>query len=297
MADGRVTDTGNRGISHSEGQGFALLFAVAANDRDGFEQLWSWTDKTLRRSSDALFSWRYEPQAGVTDANNATDGDILIAWALTLAAAQWSVAAYLRQAQDIRAAIASRLVVPHAGRLLLSPGLEGFRTQAGGLVVNPSYYVFPALDRFAADDRQGVWRRVIDDGLDLLKDAQFGDHRLTPDWAEVDPHGRVGLAATRPPLFGFDAVRTPLYLRWSRRGGHPAAQAARRWWSKGLKAGRVPAWVDLTTGAVADFPASAGVLAIADLLTGAAPSPNLSGTQDYYSSALSQLAWLAARRA
>ena len=41
--DGRVTDTGPRHISHSEGQGFGLVLATAANDKATFERIWHWT--------------------------------------------------------------------------------------------------------------------------------------------------------------------------------------------------------------------------------------------------------------
>lgn len=33
MPDGRIIDTGNGNVSHTEGQGFAMLLAVANNDR------------------------------------------------------------------------------------------------------------------------------------------------------------------------------------------------------------------------------------------------------------------------
>lgn len=38
-AQGRVVDTGNGNISHSEGQGYGMLLAVAANDRETFNDL------------------------------------------------------------------------------------------------------------------------------------------------------------------------------------------------------------------------------------------------------------------
>ena len=41
-ADGRIIDTANRGISHSEGQGYAMVFAAHFNDRARFDLLWRW---------------------------------------------------------------------------------------------------------------------------------------------------------------------------------------------------------------------------------------------------------------
>ena len=61
MPDGRIIDTGNGNVSHTEGQGFAMLLAVANNDRPAFDKLWQWTDKTLRNKDNGLFYWRYNP--------------------------------------------------------------------------------------------------------------------------------------------------------------------------------------------------------------------------------------------
>ena len=62
-ADGRVSDPENGWISHSEGQGWSMLLAVANNDPEAFERLWLWTRRNLQRSNDALFSWRYDPSS------------------------------------------------------------------------------------------------------------------------------------------------------------------------------------------------------------------------------------------
>ncbi|MGH1558990.1 glycosyl hydrolase family 8 [Caulobacter segnis] len=53
QSDGRVVDTGNGNVSHSEGQGFAMIMATAYDDPATFKKLWSWTDKTLARSKHA----------------------------------------------------------------------------------------------------------------------------------------------------------------------------------------------------------------------------------------------------
>ena len=63
MPDGRIIDTGNGNVSHTEGQGFAMLLAVGNNDRPAFDKLWQWTDKTLRNKENGLFYWRYNPVA------------------------------------------------------------------------------------------------------------------------------------------------------------------------------------------------------------------------------------------
>ena len=42
-SDGRVVDNANGGISHSEGQGYAMLIAERLDDRLTFETIWRWT--------------------------------------------------------------------------------------------------------------------------------------------------------------------------------------------------------------------------------------------------------------
>src|SRR5690349_9262515 len=56
--DGRVVDTGNGKVSHTESQGWGLLFAVNAGDREAFDRMWGWTSATLLRKDAALFSWK-----------------------------------------------------------------------------------------------------------------------------------------------------------------------------------------------------------------------------------------------
>jgi Glycosyl hydrolases family 8 len=47
--DGRVIDKDNdpKGVTHTEGQGYGMLLAEAAGDRDRFELLWRWTPPAL----------------------------------------------------------------------------------------------------------------------------------------------------------------------------------------------------------------------------------------------------------
>jgi endoglucanase len=44
-----VVDTANNGISHSEGQGYAMLMAEWANERETFGRLLNWTRSNLSR--------------------------------------------------------------------------------------------------------------------------------------------------------------------------------------------------------------------------------------------------------
>jgi endoglucanase len=293
VADGRIVDTGNGGISHSEGQGYGLILAQAADDREAFDLIWKWTQANLKRPADSLFAWRYDPRSTptVTDPNNATDGDILIAWALLRAAKRWGDADYLKTSQDVRASILRLLVKPIGKRSVLLPGVQGFEV-GDHVIVNPAYYIWPALDAFEAEDGQPIWGDIIQGGLELLQEARFGPHGLTPDWIELTPARKVFPATGHEPRFGFDAVRVPLYLAWTSRS--QMVEPFKTYWRPLLTADAViPAWIDVSSGAVANYPLSAGGVELARFVSGLPAGPPTKASFDYYSSALDHLTALA----
>lgn len=301
--DGRVLDTGNNAVSHTEGQGWAMLLSETVGDAPSFSKIWDWTRTKLQRRDNALFSWRWNPddrKTPVADRNDASDGDIMIAWALERAARRWRDPHYEESAHRIIEAITHRLLVTASGRLVLLPGSAGFKAKDGEIVVNPSYYIYPALRDFASVVPSPKWPRLNRDGLRLLADARFGRWGLTPDWVDLD-HGDVSLAAKFPARFGFEAIRVPLYLIW----GGEATQARLAsyldfWNDYGAKP--APAWADLKDNTVAPYAGSTGFQAIIQLARGFGqpnpPSlPPIGASEDYYSASLTLLASLARQEA
>ena len=61
--EGRIVDNGNGGVSHTEGQGFAMLMAVANDDKATFDKLWQWTDSQLRTKRMVCFTGAITPQS------------------------------------------------------------------------------------------------------------------------------------------------------------------------------------------------------------------------------------------
>jgi endoglucanase len=215
---GRVVDTGNGAFSHSEGQGFGMLFAAAAADRAAFDQILTWTTLNLHTRNDNLAAWRWMDQPRAKqDRHNASDGDILIAWALAEAADYWSDLGYLAAAQAMTQDIATKLIKPtHAYGPVLVPGAEGFgpRERPDGPIVNLSYWVFPAFPRLAQIYPAFDWNAVVQSGLDLIDHAQFGNSKLPTDWLSL---AKPTLAPAQgfDAQFGYDALRIPLYLYWA----------------------------------------------------------------------------------
>ncbi|MEI6159476.1 MAG: glycosyl hydrolase family 8 [Roseococcus sp.] len=298
--DGRVIDTANGGISHSEGQGYGLFFAEYFNDQASFARIWQWTRVHLDRPTDALHAWRFDPHSTVpvSDFNNATDGDIYIAWALLRAAERWQMPEYHTWAVAIARDLLRCCTLAFEGRMLLMPGATGFVAQ-DGVKVNLSYYAFPALralSRAAPDPR---WVRLEEDGMALLQEASYGQWRLPPDWLLVQPRrsGPPTIAPDQPPRFSWDALRIPLNLAWAHSDA-PTLTAAMRFWEDHSHAHSPPAWVDLRTGLTPPYAGHAGIRAVHALararLSLPAAKPRVAEATDYYGAALLLQASIAA---
>lgn len=218
MADGRVIDDANGSVSHSEGQGFAMLMAAAAGDRESFARLWSWTKSELLIRDDGLAAWRWDPKASpnVTDTNNASDGDLLIAWALLEAGTKWRRQDYTSAGTALADAVGRNVVVPSPFGPLLMPGAKGFKEgeQPDGPVINLSYWVFPAIERIKSVSRTADWDGLVQTGLKLIGASRFGPARLPTDWVSL-AGGVPKPAQAFPARFSYDAVRVPLYLAWA----------------------------------------------------------------------------------
>ena len=218
-AQGRVVDTANGLVSHSEGQGYGMLLAVAADDRDSFERIWGWTRANLFVRNDELAAWRWEPgkRPAVADVNNASDGDLLIAWALVEAANAWPDLSYRVAARRMALDIGRKLVLFNTsmGSLLL-PGASGFAAEdrADGPVLNLSYYVFPAFARLPLVAPEFDWNSLVATGLRMIDNAHFGLAKLPSDWVALKS-GQLQPAAGFPAEFSYNAIRIPLYLAWA----------------------------------------------------------------------------------
>jgi len=213
--EGRVIDTGNGGISHSEGQGYGLVLSVLADDRPTFERLWSFTATELMVREDGLAAWRWEPdsQPHVTDTNNATDGDMLIAYGLLLAGGAWDEPAYAEAAAPMIRTIGRTLLVTADGLPVILPGAEGFAgTEADARpVLNPSYWVYEVFPAFARLDPVIDWAGVGAAGLEILLRARATPSGLPADWVQLEEGGLVP-ARDFAPEFGYNGIRIPLYL-------------------------------------------------------------------------------------
>jgi len=301
-ADGRIVDDGNGGISHSEGQGYGLVLAAAFRDRAAFDRIWTWTRTNLRRKDDFLFSWKWTPEDGgkVADSNNATDGDLLIAWGLMRAFREWKDFKYQTAGAQIIASCFEKATVETYLGLQILPGIVGFQTPEG-ITVNPSYLVFPAFTELATAVPSPKWKALHDGGIALLQTARFGKWSLSPDWTLIAPHW-VALAPGHDPLFSYNAIRVPLHVAWDDPTS-PLLQPFAKFWESLPTDQPVPASVDLRTNSFGPYPALPGMLAVRQLTLACTKKatitvrdiPPLETEETYYSASLKLLTKVAIR--
>ncbi len=263
-SDGRVIDRFQNNISHSEGQGYAMIMAAMCNEPDTFDSLWQWTRDNLQvRSTDSLLAWswgeRLPDQWTVLDYNNATDGDVLVAWSLLLGASQWPESAYKAEALKMIESIRKLLGIERHGRLMLLPGYHGF-LQADAIRLNPSYFIFSAFEAFTEVDEQDFWNTLQADSLCLLESSLIPPLMLPPDWITLARDSAQPQMADDDPVFGFEVIRVPLYLSWAQATSTlPQLEDLMRSFGQ---AGYIPERIDLADGSFSQESGSAGFYAV-----------------------------------
>lgn len=219
-ADGRVIDPARDSMTTSEGQSYALFFALVNNDRAHFDQLLAWTESNLAQGDLIAhlpaWSWGHakDGQWGVLDANSASDSDLWIAYDLIEAGRLWKEPRYISLGRRIAAAIALRetATIPGFGPALL-PGAAGFHLQHLW-VLNPSYTPVFLLDRMATVDPAGPWADIAAMVPVLLERSNRGGFAM--DWVCYTPGEAFSPCQstgkkTPPPTGSYDAIRVYLW--------------------------------------------------------------------------------------
>lgn len=214
-ADGRVVDhAGGGAITTSEGQAYAMFFALVADDRPAFAKLLDWTANNLAAGDlgKRLPAWKWgqapDGKWRVLDANNASDADLWLAYDLLEAGRLWKAPAYTRLGTALlwRSAAESVTVVPGLGFALL-PGVQGF-VGAAGWRFNPSYLAPQLFARFALVDP--VWADLGAASDRLLEAAS--PHGFAPDWIGWTRAGQVAVDPVDGATGSYAAVRVYLWL-------------------------------------------------------------------------------------
>lgn len=212
--DGRIIDRSSAElVTTSEGQSYAMFFALVANDQDSFERLLAWTRNNLADGDLAqqlpAWLWGRNDQSGwgALDSNNATDADLWIAYSLLEAGRLWNRPDYTRLGTEIlwRTAAHNLRLVPGLGLMLL-PGGQGFESSEGWRF-NPSYLPPQLLLRFS--EQSSIWSELAANTTRLwLASSPKG---LAPDWIEWNRER--GIAVPERRVTGsYDSIRVYLWL-------------------------------------------------------------------------------------
>jgi endoglucanase len=263
--DGRVMDLYQDSISHSEGQGYGLLLSLMNGDRPSFDLIHKWTVDNLQVRRDALCVWSWGKRSNgvwsVIDYNNASDGDILIAFALLKAAQRWDHPPYREAAVRIIRDIRTLLAVTVNDRQLIAPAYFGFNGTSGH-TFNSGYFILPAFAEFSRVDDSDFWQRVLRDSRRLLGESRFSSLKLPADWVSIE-NGQVAVDRSRSPFFGYEAIRVPLYAAWH--NDRELLAFFSEYLAFTERSGYLPGRVNLVDGSATVEPAPAGFYAVMGL--------------------------------
>ncbi|WP_425452753.1 cellulose synthase complex periplasmic endoglucanase BcsZ [Trinickia dinghuensis] len=217
-SDGRVIDVGSADDrTVSEGQAYALFFALVANDRATFDEVLRWTENNLASGdlTSHLPSWLWGKDKDgnwhVLDANPASDADLWIAYTLLQAGELWHERSYTARGTVLARHIAEQetATLPGLGLTLL-PGPQGFHPAPDEWRVNPSYAPLQVL-RGLAEQLPGDarWKSLTESASTVLLDT--APQGFAPDWARYHA-GQGFLPDTDTKAKGsYDAIRVYLW--------------------------------------------------------------------------------------
>jgi endoglucanase len=218
QADGRVIDYSTpTQQTTSEGQSYAMFFALVANDRATFDRLLAWTRTNLAANqfepgNVRLPSWQWgrkpDGSFGVLDPNSASDSDLWIAYDLLQAGRLWNDKAYTQLGVALAAQIVRHEVTNLTGLgPMLLPGPQGFKT--GDVTrLNPSYSPLPVLRGLARELPDGPWNQLAENSYKLV--ATTAPRGFAPDWAAYKS-GQFVVDPQTADMGSYDAIRVYLW--------------------------------------------------------------------------------------
>jgi endoglucanase len=215
-ADGRVIDASvPQHITTSEGQSYALFFALVANDRETFAKVLQWTRNNLAGGdlSRTLPAWQWgRAEDGtwrVLDPNPASDSDVWIAYSLSEAGRVWCDESYAALARSVTARILREEVtfVPGLGPTLL-PGPKGF-VERQTWRLNASYVPIQLLRAISRRSKDRLWEGVVQSSQRVI--IASAPRGFAADWIQYEAgRGFVVDRETRG-VGSYNAIRVYLW--------------------------------------------------------------------------------------
>lgn len=217
--DGRVVDYDRDNLTTSEGQSYAMFFALAANDQAGFDRIYQWTVQNLAdgdlQANLPSWSWGRKPDGtlGPKDPNSASDADLWIAYDLIQAGRLWKHHEYTITGEALLKLIAVKEVsYKHLFPILL-PAHIGFEHE-DSILMNTSYMPLFLLEAAAKTQPDGPWKAMAASLPTLIQSSTVNG--FATDWLKLDSDGTMSPA----PAFesnadqatgSYDAIRVYLW--------------------------------------------------------------------------------------
>jgi endoglucanase len=215
--NGRVIDLGSeQNITTSEGQSYALFFALVGNDKTTFDTLLNWTENNLSEGdlSTRLPAWKWgedkNKEGAILDSNPASDSDLWIAYSLSQAAKLWGERRYSVLAN----VLAKRIIreetayIPDLGVTLL-PGPTGFEFDNNRYKLNPSYSPLFIYQQFSELYPHSPWQALHQNSAKVIFESS--KQGVTPDWLYFDTSKGVNFDKTVTDIGNYNAIRNYLW--------------------------------------------------------------------------------------
>lgn len=213
---GRVIDLGSKeDITTSEGQSYALFFALLANDKAAFDRLLKWTEQHLAEGdlSTRLPAWKWgknkNDQYQILDSNPASDSDLWIAYTLAQAANVWQDRYY-----DVLASVMAMRILREEVSYIdtlgwtLLPAPYGFENK-NSVKLNPSYSPLFISRYFAKRFPDSHWPKLHQSSTQLLlKSTQNG---AAADWLNYSPEKGIFYNKSATEQGSYNAIRVYLW--------------------------------------------------------------------------------------
>ena len=225
-AQGRVIDPKANDHTTSEGQSYAMFFALVDNDREHFDRALGWAQANLAGGDmgSRLPGWNWgkaqDGQWKVLDPNPASDSDCWIAYSLLEAGRTWREPKYAALGKTMLHLIEKQEVaeLPGFGSMLM-PGPTATWVHGKTFTVNPSYVPLFLVERFQEIDPAGPWGAIAMNIPRLLR--QSSRHGFAMDWADYvandgfypspPPGPNANGKSDKPALGSYDAIRVYLW--------------------------------------------------------------------------------------
>jgi endoglucanase len=212
--DGRVVEHGTQDLrTTSEGQSYALFFALVANDRDTFDRILGWTEEHLAEGDLTvnLPAWLWGKSGdewGVLRRKSAMDADLWLAYTLGEADRRWHQERYATLAQALARHIldAESADLPGLGLIPL-PAPSGFHPSAGRARLNPSYVPIQLARRMAA--LYPEWNGIAERWSEVIQGSAPAG--IVPDWVWYDEDKGFTADKATKGVGSFDAIRVYLW--------------------------------------------------------------------------------------